>query len=569
MCCIYFFAYFLFNNQIALPSISAPAYVQFAQNCAINFDPDRKVLEFPEGYIDMDNIVKSQKKKIFIRSCYAPLYEESLRLSNINNPTSDPVSIFILGTPGCGKSLFRMYFCHRLLDMAKTQTKDVYILFQKAKNNIFVVKKKFFDENATTLTYELVGDLLLRANIYQWEQDGCIVVSLIDVSNGIYDVGITAKYQYYFSSPNDVLIADKDRLKSGSRIDVYMGLWSIGESKMANEVLQLDISDSIIEERFYKFGGSARAILDKPELSETFLKKALTSLKNSKSLIRLLSMPEEDLASGFSHSLFHITSTDKNFTTAKYQWASLPIKQMVAEIALKQLTHELEGIMNSSYIAPGTKGEMIEALWFERFILATKSDSKENKMDVKEFSIPPLLSLTVSEMHYCLTHFTHITLHWCSTDLMSDYLLKALVDIRLTDAHSAILLRPHEFMMMAIDGIIITRLVDKICVFYLQATIAKNHSTSVRAAAYLDSLTENCSVDIFQALVFIIPKHRFEGWSRQAVLGRGISTSLPQYAILPGARLSGSEKPSKKRSAEEPADSSGRRSITRLSVKKG
>ena len=148
----------------------------------------------------------------------------------------------------------------------------------------------------------------------------------------------------------------------------------------------------------------------------------------------------------------------------------------------------------------------------------------------------------------------------------SESLLKVLGDIIHTDGHNAILLRPHEFTMMAIDGIIITRLDSKICIFYLQATIAENHPTSERAAAYLNSLAANCSSDIFQALVFILPKHRFESWTRQTVLG--VSVSLPQYAILPGARLSGSEKkPSKKRSAEEPANSSGRRT-SRSSTKK-
>ena len=423
-------------------------------------------------------------------------------------------------------------------------------MFRKERKNRFVVKKNVGIENVTTITYELVGESQLPHDTYRWGLKCSIVVSLIDVSNGIYAGGVgTAKYRYYFSSPNINLMNDKDRLKSGSGIDIYMGLWSLEESIMANILLQLKISDSEIEDRFYKFGGSARAILDKPELADNFLSKAIISLECNTSLTQLLSMSPEILASSFSHSLFHVTIVDLDFTVPKYQWASVYIKQLVAGVALKEMTYELEGIMNSN-IAPGTKGEMIEALWFERFVLATKSDSKENVMTVKEYSISPLLSPTQAELHECLISFNDIELRWCSKDSMVRHLLNACSDIPQISSHSAIFLRPHESTMMAIDGILITRLKERICVFYLQATIADNHPTSENASKYLDSLVIACG-DIIQALIFILPKHRFLSWTRQIVWSNAVSASLPQYAILPGVVLSASDISSKKRSATQ------------------
>ena len=567
----YSFVCVLYIKYIA--SISDPAYIQFAQNCAIDFVPARKLLEFPQGCIDMDNTLNPANKKIFIRSCYAPLFEQALNASNIKQPLKRPVSPFILGTPGCGKSLFRMYFCHRLLDMANTQKKDVYILFQKANadvrnKSVFVVRKLVSDGNATTLTYRPEATSQLSADVNTWEHQDAIVISLIDVSQGKYlTVAVGTKYNCYFSSPNRELTKDKDRLKTRSVIDLYMGLWLLSEAKEANHILQLGILDSDIEYRFFKFGGSARAILENPALAEEYLKDALIKIGLNAPLSTLLCKSETDFASEFSHSIFHVTSVSPNFTIAQFQWASTPIKQMVAEIALKKMTHELEGIMNSPEIPLGTKGEMVEALWFERFVLATQSDSKENMMTVNDFSSLSASLVKESDLSKCLTSFTVIKIRWGSKNVMLEALQKALVDIR-TEAHP-ILLRPQEFDMMAIDGIIVMRLNDRICVLYLQATIRKEHPTSINAAKYLDSLIAICSADIFQALVFIVPKHRFDDWARQIVHGKGASSTLPQYAILPGTRLSDNAKSGLKRKVEEERPVDGPIRVTRSSARKG
>ena len=525
----------------------------------------------------MDNIIKSGKKSIFVRSCYAPLYEESIRISNVNDPAVDPISVFILGTPGCGKSLFRMYFCHRLLNMAKTQNKDTYILFQKADTNapatksVFVVKKANSDESATMLTYRPESVLQLSIDVNLWQRQGSLVVSLIDVSSGLYqNVSVITRYSFLFSSLNSLLVDVKDRLKSNSVKDVYMWLWLLEECKEANKVLKLGISDVDIEHRFFRFGGSARAVLENPALAQSFLDKALKSIsvQSNQPLCNLLTASEDEVASLFSHSLFHITCGD-SFTIPKYQWASLRIKHLVAAIALEQMTNELEGIINSPLVASGTKGEMVEALWFERFVLATKSASKGNLMTLKELSIKPISSPSASDLLTCLTSFINIEVRWCSKDLMSNYLQKALEDISQPHFVGVILLRPHEFTMMAIDGIIVFRLGSRVCVIYLQATIRETHPTSEKAAEYLDSLTTICSADIFQALIFILPKHRFESWSRQTVFGNGVSSCLPQYAIVPGVRLSGSVKADRKRpvDADEEQPSSEFKRITRSSAK--
>ena len=538
--------------------IANPLYVEFAQKCAVEFDPARKVLEFSSGYIDMDNLLKVQMKKILVRACYAPLYQKALEMSHLNDSCLDPVSIFILGTPGCGKSVFRMYVCHRLLDSAKIQNKNIYVMFLKADESagatttVYVICKKLDEANATTLVYSPEARDQLCMDVRKWDVEKSCVVSLIDVSRGIYkDIAVSTRYRWYFMSPNTSLIKDKDRLKSHCAVDFFMDLWSLAELKYAKDVLLLSVSESDIEEYFYKFGGSARSVLDNPVLAQSFLNAALFDISNKKQLQNLLRKSEIELASTASHSIFHVTNKGLDFLNPVYQWASSPIKQLVAEAALQQNTVELEGIMNTPFLGPGTKGEMIEALWFERFVLATKSKSKDNMMSLIEFSVTPSLFPSASQLLHCLKNFMFMKSLWVSKNSMSTHLQQALKDILQMDTHHAILLRPHEFNMMAIDAILITRVEARIFVLHLQATIAEAHTTHENAAIYLNSLACNCTENIFQALVFILPKHRFENWSRQLVWGNGVSTLLPQYAILPG--IDNVNALSKKRVSKEPA----------------
>ena len=494
------------------------------------FDTMAQILEFPQGYIDMTNKLKPEKTKVFVRECYPPLYEKMVTMSKLLEDPSkhSPVPVFILGTPGCGKSLFRMYVCHRLLQRAREVGKAAYILFQKAEEGdecktVYVVCQEVGME-ATTLEYRREHHMDLSRSVAGWEKAGALVVSLVDVTKGKFkNVAVKTEHMWHFSSPNPDLVSHKDRRKTNFA-DLYMPLWSLAELKLAQQVLDLVITavkrggycdpegvtgaGELIEHRFHLFGGSARAVLENPSQTDKDVKNALADTRFRGGLAATLEADPEDLSALASHSLFHVDA-DADFDPT-FHWASPAIKARIAEAALAVHSNKIDALLSSRF-APGIKGEMVEALWFQRFKLASHVGTDTNALALRPIGTKELPSTapTIGVVHSRLSDLGKLEEIWCSKDVMAAKIqeLQAMVTKEPT---RVFLLRPYEDDMMALDGFLIFTAQEKVCTLFLQATIAETHRTGVEATKYFAQLADAATASGgLLAFVFILPDYRY------------------------------------------------------------
>ena len=534
----------------------------FARDCLEPVTND--TMRFSHGYIDMNNTFQSCFMSIYIRECYNTLFDYVITRAQINQLTFShgPKTPFILGTPGIGKSLLRMYFCHRLLGLSQEQNRDAFIIFQKGSGDkyTYVVRKLVSNVQAELLVYESCDSIIVSA-IKKWEQAGSLVVSLVDVSEGIYMInGYTtprANYTIYFSSPNDTLFAKADRVGKESRgFDVFMPVWSLEELQKAAPLVVPLLNPAFIEKRFHEFGGVARVVLgNELAVSEAQIKLSdrIEKLKIEPKLFletffrSKKAGDESDLiktkslfSTNFSQALLHITSEDGLVDAPTYRWASPGIVSKVASHLLFQNADVADQYINGNY-SGGVKGELVERIWFDRFKLACCVESESNLMTVKALGD---VVIPDAEIRSLLTGIKHLEEEWYLKEPMKDGLTSAIerVKNKKWQAGRAILLRSLTFSLDAIDAILVVKHKKSALVLYLQVTLSDRHPTDgVCAAVFLESLISIAeTLETESALLFLVPKHRYTELTRQKVAVTH-SDGLPQYAVLPGTSLSKKE----------------------------
>jgi hypothetical protein len=452
---------------------------QFAQDCAVVYDAKTNVMGFSGGLIGMNNDY-SNPRSVFIRSCYGPLFEKILAKAGLTADAipSRAAPIYILGTPGVGKSFMRPYCCHRLLSLAAATGKSVYILFQKVGKRAFVVVKESAAE-PTTIVFPSEHLDHLRAQVSLWEQAGALVVSLVDVSEGRIDLVslVETKQVWYFSSPNESLMKSADRRKDGcfQAVDLYMPVWTLEELLECNTVLELGISVPEIVRLYARYGGSARAVLEDPDEAERLAVDRLAEVKTAQGPDALLRLPEKDLATRASHTFFHVSATPDeggwDFESPIYFWASNLATHRVAAAALANKDQSVIGIMNDTSVASVSKGFLIEALWFERFRLATRARSKDNQMGLKKLtskarSKARLPAPDPTVLCAGLKRIPKIEEQYHPKDKMQAALEEVITNFR--HDSTAQLLIPFESDMKAVDGILVFWLDSSPCVLFLQ-----------------------------------------------------------------------------------------------------
>jgi hypothetical protein len=132
-----------------------------------------------------------------------------------------------------------------------------------------------------------------------------------------------------------------------------------------------------------------RWVFEDPVLAEAKTVRKLGEAEFQGTLQKILTLGPSDLASRASHSFLHIsakkTADGWDFRAPTYQWASTQALHRLAEAALKQLDLNLLGQLYSDQ-AHAVKGFLVEALWFERFIQATMTNTAQNKMSLAKMS---------------------------------------------------------------------------------------------------------------------------------------------------------------------------------------
>lgn len=289
------------ETQFQVPNDSIEA--KFVAGLSQNVGADR-VLRFPDGAMDM-NKMNPRLKAIYCRGVYRDLYKQ---LVNGQEEQS-----YVLGQPGIGKSLFRVYVAHKLA----RQHGDCNMLFQKCSNEncpILVVKKRGTQLTALSFkrsAYDKVQSLVDGA----WK--GVRSISLVDVSYGMTQPPVDTDRTIYFSSPNEkILRGEKERSKDMRFRTYYMPLWTLEELKAANKALKANLDAMKVEERFYKYGGVGRAVFGKTSAdphqsydAEEKLTKALEGV-SSQGLNKALDKQDGALlSSNASHCLVKVDAT--------------------------------------------------------------------------------------------------------------------------------------------------------------------------------------------------------------------------------------------------------------------
>jgi hypothetical protein len=521
--------------------LAAESHQRFAEACAqpYNPDPTRRVLDFSSGVIDMSNKLTDVYKKVYVRRCYSPMFDESILVSQPFgvSPGTRRESPVIVGTPGTGKTFKRMYDCHRFLNMAASRGLSVHILFQKADgmgNKAVHVVQQDLGQAPEALRFEADQMDALTSLCRCWESQEHLVVSLVDVSQGKYLCHpVETSTTWFYTSPNSEFMRDRERKKpaEGCHVDIIMPIWCKAELSHANGILGLMLTDQTIDHRFSRHGGSARAVLDEKGFAEAevaFESRLQTLDSDWVRAVTGASLTAMDVTS-LSHCFFHITckvvaptelssmferlsvshenpnegaspgedplgqeTADWNLKEIKVLWASPYAKHSLAEAAMTTLTREMKALLSSNDTAPGAKGELIEALWFEWFIMGACPGCAESRFELRELGDTQADRLPTPGVA-CLTSLLKaippITRKWFSKHKMAATLREQIQGL---GTNSALLLQALEFQMQAIDGILLWKTSEHVYIFFLQSTIQRSHDASQAPSEYLDSLVEAC-----------------------------------------------------------------------------
>ncbi|GIQ80780.1 LOW QUALITY PROTEIN: hypothetical protein KIPB_001634 [Kipferlia bialata] len=546
---------------------------EFARVCALPYDSKKTHLEFPYGLIDMSNSIKKGVTKVYIRKCYGPLFKRVVKESKMFDKTSSPVPVFITGTPGCGKTFFRVYSCWRLLNHIRDKQLRGRVLFQKGTTNGKDVPVTIIsldarpDATCTDVTVRRVGagsHQPLSALVEGWQSEGDLVVSLTDVAYGKYtEVPAFCNHNWYFTSPHKLIVCNTTKNKMDG-VNLYMGLWTLAEIKRAVRNLGLRVvpvrgrrgemsysdpesmTDSqILEHRFRLFGGTARAVLDKPAVVSLAIDQALVRLSTDTTVLMdmIYEGGESLLAAQYSDSLFHIEA-DGDFLPS-YHWATPAIRAKAARIAVTNQLSRVRSILYDQDIPhpQSPSGLILEELWFQWFLLLSCGDSRHPMFSVKEIgryrtscSGPYPSAPTPDSVYETLQDISltaPIKRLWYPLAHMKRKLKEPLKAMIAGDT-SPVLLRPHEPNISALEGVLLLHVDSKPCVLFLRCTVRAEHSTPFNPSLFSDTLLDVVPRDVPCAFVFILPPNRYVDWSVQSIVSRQPAGSILQMALCPG-----------------------------------
>ena len=563
--------------------------MKFAETCLM--DPVRNVdgwsyLEFLHGTLDMENRFQQAQPRICIRSCYDHIYNKMMEVCNpsIIEPQR---RVFMLGTPGIGKTMFRNFVAHKLLRWAHHTKARMVLVFQVANDmqTDFHVVMFDIDRIASAETYAAVDKEVVQRLMQRKSTEKTCVVSLTDVGEGAWKNAIDCDHHFFFTSPNTRIFQSADRLKEmRGAVDLWMPLWHLDELLSARLImygphagscggfdghpLKYDPStngpsEALLRRRVETYGRTARVAFD-PLLKDTLVKFDRAKHQAEWRMKALEKMEEGrlELLGKASHSFIHADvlvdsdgrgnfeyggdEREDTFRVPKIKFASSYVRSALADIALE---HSFDQLLSTSTSesSPGVKGELVETMLLAIIKHIIKNPKGRNSRVAVQLSKDPegmqpqgAEDASAKQLHALLTSGMAYSEEWCSKTEMKTRLISVLGSI---ESNTAVMLRPYEPTMAAVDAVLLlaSELDEKWCLF-LQVTINSTHSVAgADAAMYLNDLA-GVSDDVRLSLIYVVPECHFWNpkskevkWTRQSIRdGYPAASALVQYAMCVG-----------------------------------
>lgn len=198
-------------------------------------------------FVSTTDFIQTWKKELFVRDCYPKLYEESLRQFKHRKQ-----AVFIVGTPGIGKSCFLDYL---LVKYVSQKQKVLYLSGTQDKAYLF-------SEHGP------VREAGLKAGLNDLKPDEFDVV-LFDPhetateTNVVHRNHLRGKPVFVTMSPDpeNCKRLRKD-LKDDLAIDLYMGTQPLKEAQKMREACYPELSAETVNKRHKRFGGVARFLYE-------------------------------------------------------------------------------------------------------------------------------------------------------------------------------------------------------------------------------------------------------------------------------------------------------------------
>jgi hypothetical protein len=533
-------------------SFLAPEHIQtFAKALAVKFDPKQKVLACESGMPDMFNEWEPNRKGIFIRECYGKLYDLA---------REEKKNTFILGNPGVGKSLFRLYVAHRQLNDVKG---DLYLVLQKSdapdKPSCPSLVVRRVGGVVSALIFSDHDDLKRFCKL--WVKGPHTLVALVDVSHGNLSAPRLCDRRWFFSSPNPAITDDMEWDKPANPPRrYYMPLWPLEELQRARVALHITTTtETEIEQLFELFGGSARATLEHGNKGHEFLEKALRTVE-TKGLHAALFDDTGALTSNASHSLFEVEATD-DFKAGSRRWVSSYVKARIAAIVMQHHTDEARSILTKTTDNSGYRGQLIEDLMLQQLFLASHASAAAINFSLRQTRLSggagvsglelPVLTAELGRIAPVVVSAsgaaeqTYSERRFSPKRLMAEAVVRAVLDVSQRPQHSAVFLHPYEPDMKGIDGVIVVRLDGVgVGVIYVQITCAPTHPMGAGAAKFVGELVQGAASAVPAAmhlrgcLLYAVTDNRYETFGTQQIDGASAAArsvrSLPQFVCCLG-----------------------------------
>ncbi len=565
----------------------------------------RSVLEFPDGVLDMRNSINTEQRSIFVRDCYEPLFDwccRELLLSdqrhssemaprNASEPSgSAPVvgsfshgppvqhplnvkhraKVFVLGTPGVGKSMFRTYVFIRLLAIARTLTNKQKYIFVFQKHGIDAMVAVYTLAQDSLQCYTFPHGLDLGKFCQRFQADESIVVSLADVSYGLWRSSIQPRIEWLFSSPNAKLLNDSEIAKECIRTMACMPLWSLEELQYARaklglratlldaerEFLEMGVDttteEGVVTLRYCLYGGSIRRVLSKPEDAVLQLQEVLSSY--SEDHRKISDNADRDIVATVRDRIAVRDLADEywkagvpNFSwwKARNRACSRYVASRFALAVLISMDDSFNAIFLRNGI-PSVIGFEAECLLLARLMMSARVPAGSNVWLLRHLPARGCSVTTpmTEQLQRCINTFPGKLSLEIMPHAMLCTRLAALLERQATaddaTAGPCVLLLPLEWNAPAIDGILVSRVVESgrwiPCVFLLQATISQRHPVNgAKSLRFLNELVAACAEkSAICGLVFLVPYHLYDSFQHQTIEDADLSQRTPQYALSLG-----------------------------------